>query len=66
MWDMQTMRAWIGTLVAAWRDRRTDEGGVSDETLMIGLMVAAASLVAIAVTAVLTGAASNLGSYFTF
>lgn len=51
---------WMRLLVAAWRDRRSDEGGISDETAMIGLMLGAAVAVGGIVYALVTGAASRL------
>jgi hypothetical protein len=47
-------------LVAAWRTRRTDEGGVSDEVAMIGLMLVAAVAVGGIIWGLVTGAAGRL------
>ncbi|MFP3901541.1 MAG: hypothetical protein ACLFXM_11855 [Acidimicrobiia bacterium] len=47
-------------LALSWRRRRTEEGGLSDEVAMIGLMLAAAVIVGGLVLAALTGAVSRL------
>ena len=51
---------WLDMLVSAWRDRRTDEGGVSDEVAMIGLMLVAAVAVGGIIYGLITTAADNL------
>ena len=51
---------WLDMLVTAWRDRRTDEGGVSDEVAMIGLMLVAAVAVGGIIYGLITAAAGNL------
>jgi hypothetical protein len=51
---------WLDMLVTAWRDRRTDEGGVSDEVAMIGLMLVAAVAVGGIIYGLITTAADNL------
>ena len=54
------MKVWFDLLVAAWRVRRTDEGGVSDEVAMIGLMLVAAVAVGGIIYGLITAAANNL------
>jgi hypothetical protein len=54
------MKVWLDLLVAAWRMRRTDEGGVSDEVAMIGLMLVAAVAVGGIIYGLITTAAHNL------
>jgi hypothetical protein len=50
----------IELLRDAWRERRDEEGGVSDEVAMIGLMLVAAVAVGGIIFGLVTGAASNL------
>jgi hypothetical protein len=54
------MKVWMDLLVTAWRTRRTDEGGVSDEVAMIGLMLVAAVAVGGIIWGLVTGAAGRL------
>ena len=54
------MKVWLDLLVAALRTRRTDEGGVSDEVAMIGLMLVAAVAVGGIIYGLITAAAGNL------
>ena len=54
------VKVWMDLLVAAWRTRRTDEGGVSDEVAMIGLMLVAAVAVGGIIWGLVTGAAGRL------
>jgi hypothetical protein len=54
------MGLWINLLWEAWRTRRDDEGGVSDEVAMIGLMLVAAVAVGAIIYGLITTAASNL------
>jgi hypothetical protein len=54
------VKAWMDLLVTAWRTRRTDEGGVSDEVAMIGLMLVAAVAVGGIIWGLVTGAAGRL------
>jgi hypothetical protein len=58
------MKVWMDLLVTAWRMRRTDEGGVSDEVAMIGLMLVAAVTVGGIILALVTGAANRLNFGF--
>jgi hypothetical protein len=51
---------WIEMLWDAWRMRRDDEGGVSDEVAMIGLMLVAAVAVGAIIYGLITTAASGL------
>lgn len=36
------IRIWLDVMVNAWRGRRDDRGGVSDDVAMIGIMLLAA------------------------
>jgi hypothetical protein len=47
-------------LVGAWRERRTEDGGLSDEVAMIAVLFVVASAVGFALLGVLTGAVSDL------
>jgi len=58
------IRIWLDLLVMSWRDRRGDEGGVSDEVAMIGLMLVAAVAVGGIVYGLVTGAAGRLNFGF--
>jgi hypothetical protein len=57
---MSGLKIWLDVLVTAWRMRRTDEGGVSDEVAMIGLMLVAAVAVGGIIYGLITTAANNL------
>jgi hypothetical protein len=48
------------TLAGAWRERRTEDGGLSDEVAMIAVLFVVASAVGFALLGVLTGAVSDL------
>jgi hypothetical protein len=50
----------INLLWDAWRERRDEEGGVSDEVAMIGLMLVAAVTVGAIILGLITGAAGRL------
>ena len=54
------VKVWMDLLVTAWRTRRTDDGGVSDEVAMIGLMLVAAVAVGGIIWGLVTGAAGRL------
>jgi hypothetical protein len=58
------MKVWLDLLVTAWRMRRTDEGGVSDEVAMIGLMLVAAVAVGGIIYGLITTAAGKLNFGF--
>jgi hypothetical protein len=51
---------WLDILMTAWRTRRNDEGGVSDEVAMIGLMLVAAVAVGGIIYGLITTAADSL------
>jgi hypothetical protein len=57
------IRTWCALLAEAWRGRRDERGGVTDDVVMMGLMAAAAVAVGGLVLALLTGAVGriNLG-----
>lgn len=55
----KTLSTWAETLSTTWRER-SDEGGLSDEVAMIGLMLVAAVIVGGLILAALTGAVSRL------
>jgi hypothetical protein len=54
---MQKTTEW---LLRAWYGRRSDTGGLSDETAMIGLMLIAAVAVGGIILGLVTGAASRI------
>jgi hypothetical protein len=56
-------KLWV-RLVVSWRCRRGDEGGVTDETAMIAVLLVVAVAVGGIVYGVVTGAANDLGSNF--
>lgn len=60
MHEISRWRLWIELAVRSWRERRSETGGVSDETAMIGLMLGVAVAVAAIVLAAVTGAAGRL------
>jgi hypothetical protein len=57
---MSGIRIWLDVMVTAWRMRRTDRGGVSDEVAMIGLMLVAAVAVGGIIYGLITAAAGDL------
>jgi|RhiMethySRZTD1v2_1073278.scaffolds.fasta_scaffold1057135_2 hypothetical protein len=61
---MNGLQDWIDLLVITWRTRRTDEGGVSDEVAMIGLMLVAAVAVGGIIYGLVTAAAGRLNFGF--
>lgn len=58
MTDM--IRMWAATAATSWRDRRSEDGGLTDEVAMIAILVVIAVTVGGILLALLTGAASNL------
>jgi hypothetical protein len=54
------IRIWLTVMADAWRGRRDDRGGVSDEVAMIGLMLVAAVAVGGIIYGLITTAADNL------
>jgi hypothetical protein len=61
---MDALQDWIALLVTTWRTRRSDEGGVSDEVAMIGLMLVAAVAVGGIIYGLVTAAAGRLNFGF--
>ena len=61
---MNALQGWIDLLVTTWRTRRSDEGGVSDEVAMIGLMLVAAVAVGGIIYGLVTAAAGRLNFGF--
>jgi hypothetical protein len=59
----EAIRTWCLMFVEAWRTRRDEAGGVTDDVVMMGVMAAAAVAVGGLVLALLTGAIGriNLG-----
>jgi hypothetical protein len=55
-----TMRFWASCAATAWRQRRTEDGGLTDDVAMMAILVAVAVMVGVALLAVLTGAVDNL------
>lgn len=63
MRGFKLLRVWTvaATAVAvAWRERRTEAGGVADEAAMIAILLGAAVAIAAIVAALVTGAAERL------
>jgi hypothetical protein len=56
----EAIRTWCLTLVEAWRNRRDEAGGVTDDVVMMGVMAAAAVAVGGLVLALLTGAIGRI------
>lgn len=56
----ETIRLLCQTLAAAWRDRRDETGGITDDTAMMGLLAVAAVAVGGIVFALVTNAASSI------
>jgi hypothetical protein len=56
----EMIRMWCEVLAGAWRDRRDEHGGVTDDTAMMGLMAVAAVAVGGLVYALVTGAVGNI------
>jgi hypothetical protein len=54
------IRTWCRMLAVAWRTRRDEVGGVTDDTAMMGLLAVAAVTVGGIIFALVTGAASNI------
>lgn len=57
---VETAKTWLTVLADAWRTRRTDDGGVTDETAMMGLMALAAVGVGGLIYALVTGAVGRI------
>jgi len=51
---------WVETLVRAWQDRRSDDGGILDEVAMMGALAAAAIVIGGIVAAFLTGKVNSI------
>lgn len=58
MTDM--IRQWATLATTAWRQRRTEDGGLTDDVAMMAILVAVAVTVGVALLAVLTGAVEGL------
>lgn len=56
----EMIRTWCRVLADAWRQRRGDEGGVTDDTAMMGLMAVAAVAVGGLIYALVTGAVGRI------
>jgi hypothetical protein len=56
----EAIRTWCLTFVEAWRNRRDEAGGVTDDVVMMGVMAAAAVAVGGLVLALLTGAIGRI------
>ena len=56
----ETIRQWCTLAATAWRHRRGEEGGLTDDVAMMAILVAVAVTVGIALLAVLTGAVEGL------
>jgi hypothetical protein len=60
----EMLRTWCRTLAVAWRTRRDEVGGVTDDTAMMGLLAVAAVTVGGIIFALVTGAANNINLGF--
>jgi hypothetical protein len=58
------IRTWCRMLAVAWRTRRDEVGGVTDDTAMMGLLAVAAVTVGGIIFALVTGAANNINLGF--
>jgi hypothetical protein len=56
----EMIRTWCRVLTDAWRHRRGEEGGVTDDTAMMGLMAVAAVAVGGLIYALVTGAVGRI------
>jgi hypothetical protein len=56
----EMMRSWVTVAVMSWRDRRTEDGGLTDDVAMMAILVVIAVAVGGILLGVLTGAVSNL------
>jgi hypothetical protein len=56
----EMIRTWCQMLTTAWRDRRDEVGGVTDDTAMMGLLAVAAVAVGGVIFALVTNAASSI------
>jgi hypothetical protein len=56
----ETIRVWCRVLAAAWRDRRDETGGITDDTAMMGLLAVAAVAVGGIIFALVTSAANSI------
>lgn len=56
----ETIRSWCRLLAVAWRDRRDETGGVTDDTAMMGLLAVAAVAVGGIIFALVTNAANSI------
>ena len=56
----ETIRLWCTLAAIAWRHRRGEEGGLTDDVAMMAILVAVAVMVGIALLAVLTDAVEGL------
>jgi hypothetical protein len=56
----EMIRLWAILAATAWRQRRTEDGGLTDDVAMMAILVAVAVTVGIALLAVLTGAVEDL------
>lgn len=56
----ETIRRLSTAAATAWQERRTDDGGLTDEVAMVAILVGIAVAVGGILLALLTGAASSL------
>lgn len=56
----EMIRLWATLATTAWRQRRTEDGGLTDDVAMMAILVAVAVTVGVALLAVLTGAVEGL------
>jgi hypothetical protein len=63
MRGLRLLKVWTAATTAvsvAWRERRTEAGGVADEAAMIAILLGAAVAIAGIVAALVSGAAAQL------
>lgn len=57
---IEMIRGWATRAATSWRDRRTEDGGLTDDVAMMAILVAVAVVVGVALLGVLTGAVEGL------
>lgn len=61
MGQVEMTRVWLETVVSSWRHRRSETGGVLDETGMIVVGVGAAAAIGAIVMTLIGGVEASLG-----
>ena len=60
MQEINQIRMWIEFVVAAWRSRRSETGGVSDDVAMIAMMLGVAVVAGGIIVGLVRGAANEI------